>query len=360
MTARTTRRVPMLAAGIVTVALALTGCVAGDAPDSVATSTSDASSSLLPAAEGETTYPLTLTTAWGESQLAQRPERIVTLGLTDTELLAALGAIPVAAWSIGVERSVWTQNAIDTTNIEIVEETDDHEAIAAAEPDLIVVSGTDLTDSYERYSTIAPVLAAETVEETESRGGDWRSQILAIGEALDLVDAARTATAEYDAHITTTKADNPEFEGVRLAFLIHYGEEYGTWYSSVEGTSTYELFDALGFDVSTPDGITDAEQISAELLPLIDSEVLLLNSQVDVETTQQQLTGTELFQQLPAVQAGQWSVFYHNESGDGFIFDGVEHEGNIAWATAHGGALLGKAWAVDQLVPVLRAALNLD
>lgn len=345
-----------LLGGLLAAVIVLTGCSAGSAaPEG---KSSEGSVQGLPAAEGKTSYPLTLETAWGESELTERPERIVALGITDPELLAAMNVQPVAAFDSAVARSVWLDGRIDTDQLTLVENADgnwDYEAIAAAKPDLIMSFGSDMADSYAKLKAIAPVLTDTSKEEST----DWRPRISAAGKALDLAGAAEKATQEYDDAMAKVRAENPGFSGKSIAFILDYGEEYGISYSSLEGTSTAAVLQEIGFDPTVPKGIE--EEISPEMISLITTDVLLVGAvESDPKVVEKNLTGTELFKQLPAVKSENWALFLANEDNSGYIFDGTEHEGNINWAIAHGGALLGKEWAVKQLVPMLNSALKLQ
>lgn len=357
-------RLAQLATVAVAATLALTSCSSGEADDATAGASTE-ESLLLPEAEGTTQYPLTLETPWGETVLEERPERVVALSTTDTELVAALGGTPVATQGT-LDRALWTQEALPGDIEEIydwngLDEGMPYEEIAASEPDLIIFSGADLSDGYERLSTIAPVLAPET-EEAVDAGLDWRTEIQAIGEALDLSDAADQAAQKYDDFFAQARQENPEFEGLTATYLLQYGEEYGTVYASAPGGDEARLLEDLGFEPNPLAAqFADDDLVSPEMLSQVDADVLIIGAansdEADVERL---LTGTELFKQVGAVEEGNWDIFYSTDDGSGYIFAGQKHPGNINWALAHGGAVIGKPWAAEQLIPVLRSALDLD
>lgn len=337
----------------------------GDSTPAPAAATA-ASDSLLPPAEGTTEYPLTLATLWGETVLEARPERIVALGTTDVELLAALGVTPVATQNT-LERALWAQEALPGEIEKIydwlgVDGGMPYEEVAASRPDLIIVTGFDLSDSFDRLATVAPVLGLESEGDPDG-GALWRTDIQRIGHALDLADAATAATEQYDSFFEQVRADNPEFQGLTATFLLQYGEQYGTFYETFPGTDAAQLFLDLGFAPNplAEQFANDWGAVSPELISQVDADVLIVAAaNPDPDDVARLLTGTELFQRLGAVERGNWAIFYSNADGSGYVFDGVEHPGNINWALAHGGALLGKPWAVEQLIPILRDALDLD
>lgn len=353
-----------LAAALIAIA-ALVGCAPTNSTQPTdSKDTSTASGSLLPAGEGTTKYPLTLTTPWGKTVLKERPERIVAIGTTDAELLAAIGVTPVATQDT-LERAVWTQRALPQKIEKVYEWATisgdlPYEDVAASKPDLIIWNSDDLSSDYEKLSAIAPVLAAETAKQAE--GHDWRTEIQAVGKALDLTKAAKTATAEYDEFFKQARADNPEFKGLTMSYVVYYGGDYGTMYASSAGSINERLFLDLGF---TPNPLAEQfvkeENVSEELVSQIDADVLIVGDVMTPEdtTVEKLLTGTERFKQLNAFKTGHWVVTHGNDEGSGYFFDGVEHEGNVAWALAHGGALIGKQWAAEQMIPLLRSALDL-
>ena len=82
-------------------ALLVSGCSAS-AENSKTASTPGSEGNALPAAEGTTTYPLTLESPYGTSILEKRPERVAAIvpNAVDTEMLLALGVKPVLSSSM--------------------------------------------------------------------------------------------------------------------------------------------------------------------------------------------------------------------------------------------------------------------
>lgn len=339
-------------------ALVLAGCGAEDrspAPDAAADQSSE---SLLPPAEGETSYPLTLTSPWGETVLDERPERIaaVVADGTDTELLAALGVTPVVAPDT-VDRAIWTLDALPA-EIETVYAFDPDkpfplEKIAGAKPDLIIaIGGWDLSKEYDDLARVAPVLTGETKAEFEA---GWQEKLGIIGETIDLSGAAEQVISDHDAHFEQVRADHPEFEGRTATFAIYYGPEYGLTYYSGKGSDPQLFLESLGF---APNPIAaefgkDEGVVSAENLGKLDADVLVLSD--NSEGSIADITGQRLFKQLPAVEEGRLALLTLTD--EGFEYDGTEAEGNLAWALAGSGPL-GERWAADQLVPILSGLLE--
>lgn len=363
------RRSMTAAALLVVSALTISGCSSQDeetdteTADTAASETSNddaAGDGLLPPAEGSTEYPLTLETAYGETVLEERPERIATISPSarDVELLAALGAAPVIAPQ-PVERAIWTLDALPG-EIEDIYEADasgetPHERVAAAQPDLIVVFGKDISDEWTELSSIAPVVAVE--DEGSAASADWHTELELIGEALDLGDAAQQVVADHEEFLEQTRAENPEFDGLTATYLVQYGAEHGTAYISTPGSDVEELFIDLGFSPNPrAEQFADDTSVSAELVTEVDADLLFIaNNTGDEEELEELLTGNELFQQLDVVQSGQWAVTHGTP--EGYAYEGTEHEGNLAWAFAASGPL-GKEWAAEQLVPIFQDVLQ--
>ncbi|MFT4042388.1 MAG: iron-siderophore ABC transporter substrate-binding protein [Gordonia sp. (in: high G+C Gram-positive bacteria)] len=356
-----------MAAIVAIAALLLSGC-SDDAstqasPSASATSTSP--TGLLPAAQGATQYPLTLKTAWGQTTLEKRPERIAVVNSygTDVELLASIGVTPVLAPDT-FERSVWTLDALPK-KVETVYPFDEskpypYEAVAAAKPDLIIVTAEDIgAQAYQRLSTIAPVLAAPTSKDTVA---SWQDRLTQIGQALDLSDAAKGVIANYDKYFADVRAKNPKFAGLTATYLVVFTSEWGgIEYYSGAGSTVESLFQTLGFKRNPlADKFGDKRTtVSPELLSSVDADVLIVaNNTQDVKRTEfnRLLTEQPLYKQLSAVQKGH-AVVFDNTGRGGFAFNGKQEKGNIAWALGYPGPL-STEWAAGHIVSMINSVLN--
>ena len=356
-------RAAFLAAGGLAGMLTLVACsgVSGgeSASDGGGRSDGTAAEGELPAAEGATSYPLALTTAWGETELPERPVRIAAVSPTgrDSELLGLLGITPVIAPET-VERAIWTLEALPGEIPEIFpadsEGITPYETVAAAEPDLIVVFGKSLSGEFEQLSAIAPVLAASS--EDAALEADWHTELAALGEALDLSSAAERAIAEHGSWFETAREENPGFEGLTATYAVQYAEEWGLAYFSTTGSDAEQIFLDLGFSPNPlAEQFVDDDLVSAELISQLDADVLVIANNTEDETEFERLqTDQELFGKLQAARDGHVAVLHMSD--DGYRFDDQEHTGNLAWALAQGGPL-GKQWAAEQLIPILRTTL---
>ncbi|MGO1560990.1 MAG: ABC transporter substrate-binding protein [Actinomycetaceae bacterium] len=328
----------------------------------VADGGSDPATGLVPAGEGVTEYPLALESAYGETTLPSRPERIAVVSPTgiDVEILATLGVTPVLASDV-IERAAWTLDAlpgeIETTFPADYTGAVPWETVAAADPDLIVVFGKDMDAEWDQAAAIAPVLTVSESDDDEVM--DWRAQAESIGEAIDLPGAAAGAIDDYDAFFADLREDHPEFEGLTVSYLVQYSEEWGTSFSNTTGSDTERLLVDLGFAPHpNADDFAADDLVSAELVGQVDADVVIVGDTTGVPgEADRLLLETELFQGLGAVQDGNLVVITNNAEGTGYVLDGVDHPGNLSWALGTGGPL-GMQFAAEAIVPMLAEVLG--
>lgn len=329
--------------------LVLTGCSTGGV-DPVNTDSAISGGTPLPVAEGATQYPLALKTDWGETELDRRPDRIAAVGLTglDTEYLVALGVTPVFAPDL----ALWITDALtgqvestfDATTYEIPVE-----ALAAANPDLIVSIGADLADVYDDLSDIAPVLGAETSAAVDST---WQDQLREVARVLDLQEKAEEIIDSHASFFEDFQDEHDEFLGKTASYLVWQGDEYGLGYRSSPGSEVEEFLELLGFSPNPlGENFTTERIVSSENLLLADADVIILsNIGALSESELSKVTELPLWGSLEAVKSGSWVQVGNTLTG--YTFDGQEHEGNLAAAIAFPGPL-GQQWAAEQLAPIL-------
>lgn len=368
-----TRRAAALSALALAGIVALSGCGAdASAPETTAAQNPSSPSSeaapensapaeasgLVPAAEGKTTYPLTLETPWGSTELTQRPERIaaVTPSQDDAEILAALGVTPVLANETTTDAFIAEALTQPIPNRFVRGDSPfPIEQIAKAEPDLIVVINTDLTDDYAKLSSVAPVLAITQAEGSEMKiANDWEANVTRIGEVLDLSVAAQAALDKEDAFFEAFRADNPDLAGKSVSYLVYYGDEGGLQFHSSVGSPAAGTFERMG--LTTSPGAKDLEyrqEISQELLAAVDADIIVFSD--NSNGTHATITEQPLFANLEAVKNDRL-ILIENRSEEGtFVIDGETYEGNLPWALARSGPL-SAPWAAAKLAPALIAA----
>ncbi len=338
--------------------LVLSACgTAGSASQQTpAPSVSSSASSLVPAAEGKTAYPLTLETPWGKTELAHRPERIaaVTPSQDDAEILAALGVTPIIASSESTD--AWLEEALTQPIPQRFTPGDSKfpvEQIAKSDPDLIVVLNTDLTAEYAKLSAIAPVLAtAERSGSESSVANDWKSSIQRIGEALDLQAAAQQALDDEDASFATFRAEHPELKGLTASYLVYYGDKGGLQFHSSEGSPSAAVFEGMGF---APNPNAKKFTYRQEVMSAVDADVIVFSDNSDGNYAK--ITEQRLFKNLKAVQENHLILIDNRSEQDSFVIDGTTYQGNLPWALARSGPL-SAPWAATKLAPALKATLG--
>lgn len=192
-------------------ALALTACSAAEdtadaVGETVANTAADTSSDSAATTSGEMR---TLTDSEGnEVELPADPQRIVTLHFAATEALVDLGLVPVGqgGYSDGL---LPADKAKDIENVPIVNDRDDMEleAIAALEPDLILVPNYVEGEELEQLRAIAPSYVYTHGGEIRS---NWNGPVAQIADAVnqtDKIDELETALAQRQAEIKDTYSD---------------------------------------------------------------------------------------------------------------------------------------------------------
>lgn len=204
------------------VALTLTACGSDDSDDSsvatpatspdVAAVTTDAPSSSIEPTEStasDTVAPVVVEHALGTTEIVTKPERIVSASVSMTGPLLAMDAPVVATMTtqpglVADDNGFflqWADVAVEREVESIPGPELNLEAIAAAQPDLIVanaVGGQDAVteEMYALLSEIAPTVAYDV---TGTPMGELTTE---LGTATWLGDDAEAAVAEVESHLT--------------------------------------------------------------------------------------------------------------------------------------------------------------
>ncbi|MDI9890583.1 iron-siderophore ABC transporter substrate-binding protein [Microbacterium sp. IEGM 1404] len=202
-----------LAALAAATALVLTGC----AGTSATPGAQDAST----AADGS--FPVTIANVFGDTTIEAKPERVVTVDWGNQDVALALGIVPVAMPKVtygdedGDGLLPWTKDKLAELGAEtptLMDETNgyDYEAIADAQPDVILAAYSGMTqEQYDTLSKIAPVVTYQSV----AWGTTWQDMTLLDGTALGLKDDAEKLIAEKEQHIAGEAAKYPALAGTK-------------------------------------------------------------------------------------------------------------------------------------------------
>lgn len=336
---------------------AASGSLAGAAPlPAAATTSSD--SGLLPPAEGNVTYPLTITSALGEIVIPARPERIAVPDSWDVDIFAALGITPVGT-DEQVEFYPWMFDRIDREAISVWPVGDltfPPELIAATSPDLIV-AGHDEVDNLAQLSAIAPVLGPPV---TTDGDWTWRDMVLLLGEALDLNEAAQAVIDDYDGYFAGARDEHPQFAGKSVAYLVFWGADYGTGFINGTGSDAAVLFEQLGFAPS-PEGdqyANDESDVSPEMMGRFADDVIVVVDQSGGGDEFRAFIDDPLLQSTPAARNGLLVELEFNFADDAVYYQGEP----LDFAGHYGRALnvgpLGQLEVAQLLVPILAERLG--
>lgn len=157
-----------------------------------------------------TSYPLTVTHDGGETTLEQKPTRIVALEWHTVEDLLVMGIQPAAIADVEGFKTWVTVDVALADDVQDVgtRQEPSLEALAAAEPDLIL--GLDYRDLalYDQLSAIAPTILVSSYpqEEGVTPLEDLRARLRHEGWFLDTAAAAEEAIAAMDATIAEQQA----------------------------------------------------------------------------------------------------------------------------------------------------------
>lgn len=143
--------------------------------------------------------PVTLDTARGPAQVEARPERVVVFDMAALDTIEALGVKPA-----GVPAKLYVPylDGAGAARVGTLFEPD-FEAVAALDPDLIIVGGRSAAQ-YDALSKIAPTIDMSIGDDTLL--ADARARIEAYGRLFDKGAEAGALEAGLDRDIETARA----------------------------------------------------------------------------------------------------------------------------------------------------------
>lgn len=335
----------LLAGCVMPVATPTAVSVAGETP----AATEEATSEPVSEPAGAAPFPVTIDHKYGSTTITQKPERIVTVGLTDHDSVLALGTVPVGVteW-IGAfpsEIGPWAEPLLNGAPLpEVVGDSGapNLEKIAALQPDLILALYAGITqEQYELLTQIAPTVAqpADYVD----YGIPWQELTRTVGKALGQTAEAEALIAGIEEKFAQARADHPEFEGA--VGIVAYADEDGFWLYSPEDPRS-RILTALGFARSTEaDALMAgnfAEKVSLEQIHLVDVDLL----EWAWGTPGEDILALEVYTKLPVHTEGR--DLYASQMGDdmGTAFSFI--------------TVLSLPYMIDRLVPQIALAVDGD
>ncbi len=296
-------------------------------------------------------FPVTIEHRYGDTTVDARPERVVTVGLSDQDPLVALGVVPVGTteWFGDHPGALWPWAAdeVDGAVPEVVSTADaiNFEAIAAQRPDLIlgVYSGMTQGD-YDKLSQIAPTIAQPG--DYVDYGVPWQEQTLIVGRAIGESERAEQLVAEVEEQFEQVRAEHPEFDGASGVIASPYSEDKIAIYGPEDVRGRF--MSSLGFVQSPEIAEIAGEEFSADIgqerIDLLDTDVLVVLLP-DLDENLPLLERQTLFTNLAVHKEGR-GVY-------------VDTYGPVGGATSFV-TVLSLPFLLDELVPKLAAAIDGD
>jgi len=245
------------------------------------------------AAGQEAAFPVTLDSPGGKVVLDRRPERIVSMSPTATEMLFAIGAGPQV---VAVDSNSNYPKEAPTTDLSAYQPN--LEAIAGYKPDLVVYSD----DPGELAAGLGKLGIPALAEPAAARLDDTYAQIDQLGRATGHpADAARlTATmrAEIAKIVAAGRPERP---------LTYYHELDKNLYTATSRTFIGQLYGLLGMENIADAADKDKSgypQLSAEYVVKADPDMIFLADTRCCGQSARTVAARDGWDQLKAVKAG--------------------------------------------------------
>ncbi|MGH3994222.1 MAG: iron-siderophore ABC transporter substrate-binding protein, partial [Pseudonocardiaceae bacterium] len=296
-----------------------------------------------------TGFPVTVSHKRGSTEILKAPKRVVSVGLTEQDMLLALGVMPVATreW-FGEQPGAlwpWARTAAGNAPIPAVLAYElNYEKIAALRPDLILgVSWGVTEDEYSTLSQIAPTVAQSA--DFVDGGTPWQEQTRIIGRALGREQRAEEVVADVEARFAQTREEHPQFVGASGIAAYDFGDGDLGVYGPQDPRA--RILTSLGFEV--PPRLAELvgneffAEVSAEQLELVEADALVWI--VFTEEGAGRIQDQPLYRALNVAQEGR----------DLFVVGSDPLGAAYSFSTP-----LSLPFAIDGLVPQLVAALDGD
>jgi iron complex transport system substrate-binding protein len=256
-------------------------------------SSSDAAAQASPSTDGQ--WPVTVTGDDGELTIDEQPETIVSMSASATEMLFAIGADDQVE---AVDSSSNYPEGVPTT--ELSSFTPNAEAIAAYDPDLVVLSDdmNGIVDALDALEVPTLLLgAAQTLDDTYA-------QLDALGDATGHADEADDVVADIQDRIQAAVDSVPaEAKGVTV-----YHELDPTFFSASSSTfigSIYAMFGLRNIADAAPDAAGGYPQLSAEYVVGQAPDLIVLADTICCDQSAEAVAQRPAFDTVPAVQDGR-------------------------------------------------------
>lgn len=263
-----------------------------------------------------TTYPITITHAFGETVITEKPERIATISWGNHDVPLALGVVPVgiskANYGVTDDSGIlpWTKDAYTALGVDapnLFDDIDglDFEAISLSEPDVILAAYSGITqEEYDLLSQIAPVIAYPTAAWQTY----WRDQILLDATGMGMEAEGKALVEELETLIAEKTATYPQLAGKSAAFCYFNPSDLGTFYVYLPADPRAAYLTDLG--LSFPESVLELAETSGSFALELSAENIDVLKDVDVlvaygnEELLAAMQNDALLSLLPAVENG--------------------------------------------------------
>jgi iron complex transport system substrate-binding protein len=290
-----------LSAPLLVLLIALAACASapsasGGSPVATSSPAPSGSSGSPPAA-----FPTTITDDAGrEVILDAEPRRIVSLAPSNTEIVCALDAceriVGVTDFDDHPPEVVEIPKVVTMAQVDI-------EAVVAAEPDLVLAAGNELTpttviDQLDELGLPVLVLYPESLDEVTA-------DIELVGRAIGEADAAATLVEDLEARTAAVVESVAGLDRPRTFYEVSVFE--GTIYTAGEGSFLASLIETAGGEPITGDALSTS--IELEDLVAADPELILLgDATYDPTITPESVAARPGWETMSAVQDGEVRV----------------------------------------------------
>ncbi|SDK40024.1 iron complex transport system substrate-binding protein [Actinopolyspora mzabensis] len=298
---------------------------------------------------GSGAFPVSIEHKHGTTEITERPERVVTVGMTDQDTVLALGTAPVATreWFGGKDGALWPWAREKLGDREVPEvlarQELEFERIAALEPDVIIGLNSGLTkQQYDKLSAIAPTVAQPG--EYADYGVPWQDMTRTVGKILDNREEAEQLVTDIEARFERARSQHPAFDGA--TGLLAASMSGKAWVYAEGPAPRFLRTLGLRMPSATEDLFSgesrEAKQLSKERFELLEADVLVLGVYGAPEDS---ITREGVYKQLDVVEQGRDITMQRQSTLNGAV----------TFSTP-----LSLPIALDGLVPRMAAAIDGD
>ncbi|GAA2346874.1 iron-siderophore ABC transporter substrate-binding protein [Saccharopolyspora halophila] len=252
-------------------------------------------------------FPVNIPNRYGTAEIGAAPKNVVSLGITDHDVLLPLGVIPAGLtawgpWDSGV--GPWVEPMLGGQRPKVLGSEVDVEKVIALQPDVMVALQSALTqEQYNRLAAFNPVVAQPP--NSIDYGVNWREQAEAIGKAVGKQAEVEELIRQTQSRIDQTREANPKLRG--KTHVTVRTDSKGTYAAYTKPDARTALLEQLGLKLSPEIEKLDAGgkfnvKISKEQVGLLDADVVIVTTAkpADVDVVR----NDPLLNNLPATKRG--------------------------------------------------------